>query len=62
MAGKAKVIYDRVAQLLRAGVSVINTYDEVKKYAFGKTTKIVKSFKKQFPKLSEEIEAEYAKK
>ena len=37
-------------------------YDEVKKYAFSKTTKIVKSFKKQFPKLSEEIEAEHAKK
>ena len=32
-------------------------YDEVKKYSFSKTTKIVKSFKKQFPKLSEEIGA-----
>lgn len=37
-------------------------YGEVKKYAFSKTTKIVKSFKKQFPMLSEEIENEYAKK
>jgi hypothetical protein len=37
-------------------------YDEVKKYAFSKTTKIVKSFKNQFPKLSEEIEAEHANK
>ena len=37
-------------------------YDEVKKYASSKTTKIVKSFKKQFPKLSEEIEAKHAKK
>ena len=37
-------------------------YDEVKKYASSKTTKIVKSFKKQSPKLSEEIEAEHAKK
>jgi hypothetical protein len=37
-------------------------YDEVKKYAFSKTTKIVKSFKKQFPELSEEIEAENANK
>ncbi|MGN7300429.1 hypothetical protein [Ferdinandcohnia sp. SAFN-114] len=37
-------------------------YGEVKKYAFSKTTKIVKSFKKQFPKLSEEIEAEHANK
>jgi hypothetical protein len=37
-------------------------YGEVKKYAFSKTTKIVKSFKKQFPKLSEEIEAEQANK
>ncbi|WP_408008490.1 transposase [Pseudalkalibacillus sp. A8] len=32
-------------------------YDEVKKYVFSKTTKVVKSFKKQFPELSEEIEA-----
>jgi hypothetical protein len=37
-------------------------YGEVKKYAFSKTTKIVKSFKKQFPKLSEEIGAEHANK
>ncbi|ASN05381.1 hypothetical protein [Virgibacillus necropolis] len=37
-------------------------YGEVKKYTFSKTTKIVKSFKKQFPKLSMEIEAEHAKK
>lgn len=37
-------------------------YGEVKKYVFSNTTKIVKSFKKQFPELSEEIEAEYAKK
>ncbi|WP_155929008.1 hypothetical protein [Bacillus sp. UNC41MFS5] len=33
-----------------------------KKNAFSKTTKIVKSFKKQFPKLSEEIGTEHAKK
>jgi hypothetical protein len=37
-------------------------YGEVKKYAFSKTTKVVKSFKKQYPKLSVEIEAEHAKK
>lgn len=37
-------------------------YGEVKKYAFRKTTKIVKSFEKQYPKLSAEIEAEHAKK
>ena len=37
-------------------------YGEVKKYAFSKTTKIVKSFKKQFPKLSEEFEVEHANK
>ncbi|MGC6584858.1 hypothetical protein ACPV3A_07795 [Paenibacillus sp. Dod16] len=37
-------------------------YGEVEKYVFSKTTKIVKSFKKQFPNLSEEIEAEHAKK
>jgi hypothetical protein len=37
-------------------------YGEVKKYVFSKTTKIVKSFKKQFPELSEEIEAEHANK
>ncbi len=36
-------------------------YDEVKKYTFGKTAKMVKSFKKQFPELSKEIEAEHAK-
>jgi hypothetical protein len=35
-------------------------YGEVKKYVFSKTTKIVKSFKKQFSELSEEIEAEHA--
>src|SRR3954447_21149340 len=35
-------------------------YGEVKKYVFSKTTKIVKSFKKQFPELSGEIEAEHA--
>ena len=34
-------------------------YDEIKKYAFSKTRKIVKSFKKQFPKLNVEIEAEH---
>jgi hypothetical protein len=33
-------------------------YGEVKKYVFSKTTRIVKSFKKQFPGLSEEIETE----
>ena len=37
-------------------------YGEVKKYAFSKTTEIVKSFKKQFPELSEEIETEHSKK
>lgn len=37
-------------------------YGEVKKYTFSKTTKIVKSFKKQYPKLCAEIEAEHAKK
>lgn len=37
-------------------------YGEVKKYTFSKTTKIVKSFKKQFPQLSAEIEVEHAKK
>ncbi|MCQ6275979.1 hypothetical protein JMM81_13630 [Bacillus sp. V3B] len=35
-------------------------YGEVERYAFSKTTKIVKSFKKQFPELSMEIEAEHA--
>jgi hypothetical protein len=40
----------------------MNPYGDVKKYVFSKTTKIVKSFKKQFPNLSEEIEAEHAKK
>ncbi|UOQ95098.1 hypothetical protein MUO14_09285 [Halobacillus shinanisalinarum] len=37
-------------------------YGEVEKYAFSKTTKIVKSFKKQFPMLSVEIEAEHVNK
>lgn len=37
-------------------------YSEVKKYTFSKTAKMVKSFKKQFPELSKEIEAEHAKK
>lgn len=37
-------------------------YGEVKKYAFRKTTKMVKSFKKQYPKLSAEIEAEHTRK
>jgi hypothetical protein len=37
-------------------------YDEIEKYAFSKITKIVKSFKKQFPELCEDIEAEYANK
>lgn len=37
-------------------------YSEVKKYAFSKTTKIVKSFNKQFPELCREIEAEHTKK
>ncbi|QQK75414.1 hypothetical protein HUG15_07330 [Salicibibacter cibarius] len=37
-------------------------YGEVKKFAFHKTTKIVKSFEKQYPKLNEKIEAEHAKK
>lgn len=37
-------------------------YGEVKRYAFSKSTKIVKSFKKNFPELCEEIEAECAKK
>lgn len=37
-------------------------YEEVKKYVFSKTSKIIKSFKKQFPKLSEEIETEHANK
>lgn len=36
-------------------------YHEVEKYTFSKITKIVKSFKKQFPKLSIEIEANHAK-
>jgi hypothetical protein len=34
-------------------------YGEVKKYVYSKTTKIVKSFKKQFPELSEQIESEH---
>lgn len=37
-------------------------YGEVKKYAISKTTRIVKSLQKQFPKLSEEIEAEHSNK
>lgn len=37
-------------------------YGEVKKYASRKTTKIVKSFEKQYPKLSIEIDAEHTKK
>ncbi|WNF38338.1 hypothetical protein RJD24_07910 [Bacillaceae bacterium IKA-2] len=35
-------------------------YGEVKKYILSKTSKIVKSFKKQFPELSEKIEVEHA--
>jgi len=37
-------------------------YGEVKKYTFSKTRKIIKSFRKQFPELSEEIEAEHVEK
>ncbi len=37
-------------------------YGEVKKYVYSKTTKIVKSFKKKFSELSEEIEAEHTDK
>lgn len=37
-------------------------YGEVKKYTFSKTTKIVKSFNKQFPTSSEEMEDDRAKK
>ncbi|KAA0560091.1 hypothetical protein ACQCWA_23635 [Rossellomorea aquimaris] len=38
-------------------------YDEIRKYTFSKTTKIVKSFKKHFPELCEEIEtAKYSNK
>ena len=37
-------------------------YYEIIKCTFSKTTKIVKSFKKQFPKLSEEIETEHSNK
>lgn len=35
---------------------------EVEKYGFSKITKIVKSFKKQFPELSKKIEVDYLKK
>lgn len=35
-------------------------YNEVEKYAFSKITKIVKSYKKRFPELCEEIESEFA--
>ncbi|TFJ90671.1 hypothetical protein [Lentibacillus salicampi] len=34
-------------------------YGEVKKYTYSKTTKMVKLFRKRFPKLSEEIESEH---
>jgi hypothetical protein len=44
------------AQIQNRQISI--PYGEVKKYVF--TKKIVKSFKKQFPELSEEIEAEHA--
>lgn len=37
-------------------------YGEVKKYVYSKTTKIVKSFKKNFPAFTEEIEAEHTNK
>lgn len=37
-------------------------YSEVKKYTVSKTTKIVKSFIKQFPELSDEVEANRASK
>ncbi|WP_163529519.1 hypothetical protein [Halobacillus ihumii] len=37
-------------------------YGEVKKYVFRKTTKIVKSFEKQYPELSAEIEADHTEK
>lgn len=37
-------------------------YSEVKKYTVSKTTKIVKSFIKQFPELSDEVEANRANK
>lgn len=37
-------------------------YGGVKKYAFCNTTKIVKSFEKQYPKLSAEIGAEHTMK
>jgi hypothetical protein len=36
-------------------------YREVEKYAFSKITKIIKSFKKQFPGFCKEIEADYVK-
>jgi hypothetical protein len=37
-------------------------YSEVEKYVFSKITKIVKSFKMQFPELYTEFEADYLKK
>jgi hypothetical protein len=37
-------------------------YSEVEKYVYSKTTKIEKSFKKQFPEAYKEIEADYLKK
>ncbi|MCT1903517.1 hypothetical protein [Oceanobacillus sojae] len=37
-------------------------YHEVEKYTFSKISKIIKTFKKQFPELSAEFEAEHAKK
>lgn len=37
-------------------------YSEIENYAFSKITKIIKSFKKNFPELSAEIEAEHLKK
>ena len=36
-------------------------YDEVKKYAFSKNSKIVKSFKKQIPNMGAEIESDEIK-
>jgi hypothetical protein len=38
------------------------SYGEIEKYAFSKITKIVKSFKKQFPELYKKIEVDYLKK
>ena len=37
-------------------------YHEVERYAFSKITKIIKSFKKKYPELSTEIEAEHVRK